>query len=102
MTAESDDELIKRTLQGDPASFVVLMRRYDDRLFNTVFPLLGNTQDAQDVVQETFLDAYQSLHTFKAESQVFTWLYRIACNTAISMKRKRRLGGAPPADDLNL
>lgn len=85
-----DHRLIADCLRGNPAAFAVLMRRYEDRLFNTVFRLLGNAQDAEDVVQETFLNAYQSLHTFKGESQVFTWLYRIAYNTAISHKRKHK------------
>jgi RNA polymerase sigma-70 factor (ECF subfamily) len=85
-----DHRLIADCLRGNPAAFTVLMRRYEDRLFNTVFRLLGNAQDAEDVVQETFLNAYQSLHTFKGESQVFTWLYRIAYNTAISHKRKQK------------
>jgi RNA polymerase sigma-70 factor (ECF subfamily) len=85
-----DHRLIAECLRGNPATFAVLMSRYQDRLFNTVFRLLGNAQDAEDVVQETFLNAYQSLHTFKGESQVFTWLYRIAYNTAVSHKRKQK------------
>jgi RNA polymerase sigma-70 factor (ECF subfamily) len=53
--------------------------------------LLDHPEDARDVVQEAFLHAYQSLHSFKGESRLFTWLYRIAVNTAISHKRKNRL-----------
>src|SRR5436309_5098721 len=53
--------------------------------------MVGNAEDAQDVVQEAFLSAYQSLDSFKGDSLFFTWLYRIAVNTAISLKRKRRV-----------
>jgi RNA polymerase sigma-70 factor (ECF subfamily) len=66
------------------------MRRYEERLFNTVYRLLGNVEDAEDVVQETFMNAHQSLASFKGDSQFFTWLYRIAYNTAISHKRKQK------------
>jgi len=54
--------------------------------------MLDNAEDAQDVVQEAFLNAYQSLDSFKGDSLFFTWLYRIAINTAISLKRKQRVG----------
>ena len=87
-----DRRLIAASLRGDTAAFGELVRRYQDRLYNTVYRLLDNAEDAQDVVQDVFLSAYQSLHGFKGDSQLFTWLYRIAVNTAISHKRKRRQG----------
>ena len=86
-----DSVLIQMTVQGDRAAFGVLVRRYQDRLFNTVVRLLGNTEDAADVVQEAFLNAYVSLGAFKGDAQFFTWLYRIAVNSAISLKRKQRV-----------
>src|SRR5207247_7737334 len=87
----ADDQLlIAACLEGDPAAFGELVRRYQDRLFNTVYRLLDQAEDAQDVVQEAFLNAYQSLDNFKGDSLFFTWLYRIAINTAISFKRKQR------------
>jgi len=86
-----DDRLIADCLKGQTAAFGELVRRYQDRLFNTVFRLVDNAEDAQDVVQEAFLHAYQSLDRFKGESQFFTWLYRIAVNSAISLKRKQRI-----------
>jgi RNA polymerase sigma-70 factor (ECF subfamily) len=86
-----DDRLIAECLKGDPAAFGQLVRRYQDRLFNTMFRLVDNAEDAQDVVQEAFLSAYQSLDSFKGHSEFFTWLYRIAYNTAISLKRKQRV-----------
>ena len=88
----SDDHgLIAECLKGNTAAFGELVSRYQDRLFNTVVRLCDNAEDARDVVQEAFLHAYQSLHSFKGDSLFFTWLYRIAVNTAISMKRKQRV-----------
>jgi RNA polymerase sigma-70 factor (ECF subfamily) len=86
-----DHRLIAECLRGRTAAFGELVRRYQDRLFNTVYRLVDNAEDAQDVVQDTFLNAYQSLDSFKGDSLFFTWLYRIAVNTAISHKRKHRV-----------
>jgi RNA polymerase sigma-70 factor (ECF subfamily) len=86
-----DQRLIADCLQGRTAAFGELVQRYQDRLFNTVYRLLDNAEDAQDVVQDAFIHAYQSLNSFKGDSLFFTWLYRIAVNTAISWKRKRRM-----------
>jgi RNA polymerase sigma-70 factor (ECF subfamily) len=85
-----DQRLIADCLAGRTAAFGELVRRYQDRLYNTVFRLVGNAEDARDVVQDAFLRAYQSLPNFKGEAQFFTWLYRIAVNTAISVKRKHK------------
>ena len=85
-----DNRLITDCREGNTAAFGELVSRYQDRLFNTVVRLVDNAEDARDVVQEAFLHAYQSLHSFKGDSLFFTWLYRIAVNTAISMKRKQR------------
>lgn len=86
-----DHRLIADCLAGDTGSFGILVRRYQDRLYTTVYRLVGNAEDALDVVQESFLNAYQSLDSFKRDSLFFTWLYRIAVNAAITHKRKRRL-----------
>ena len=88
--SDDDHRLITQTREGDTAAFGELVLRYQDRLFNTVVRLVDNVEDSRDVVQETFLHAYQSLNSFKGDSLFFTWLYRIAVNTAISMKRKQR------------
>jgi RNA polymerase sigma-70 factor, ECF subfamily len=85
-----DHRLIAECLKGDTAAFGVLVRRHQDRLYNTVYRLVDNAEDAYDVVQEAFLNAYQSLDSFKGDSLFFTWLYRIAVNTAISLKRKQK------------
>jgi RNA polymerase sigma-70 factor (ECF subfamily) len=86
-----DQRLIAECLAGRTAAFGELVRRHQDRLFNTVYRLLGHAEDARDVVQDAFIHAYQSLKSFKGDSLFYTWLYRIAVNTAISWKRKRRM-----------
>lgn len=104
-----DPTLIQRVLAGDASAYGVLVERYQDRLFNTVYRLVENADDAQDVVQEAFLNAYQSLESFKGDALFFTWLYRIAFNTAISLKRKQRVtlsidggsNGEPGVDPLD-
>jgi RNA polymerase sigma-70 factor, ECF subfamily len=85
-----DQRLIQDCLRGRTEAFGELVCRYQDRLYNTVYRLLDNAEDARDAVQEAFLHAYQSLNTFKGDSLFFTWLYRIAVNTAFSLKRKQR------------
>ena len=85
-----DHRLITECLNGDAAAFGVLVRRYQDRLYNAVYRWVDNAEDAQDVVQEAFLNAYQSLDSFKGEALFSTWLYRIAFNTAVSLRRKQR------------
>jgi RNA polymerase sigma factor (sigma-70 family) len=89
MADENDEELVRRALAGDTQAFASLMRRYEERLFNTVYRLLGSKEDAEDVVQETFINAFQSLRECKgtSRSQFFTWLYRIAYNVAIGHKK---------------
>jgi RNA polymerase sigma-70 factor (ECF subfamily) len=86
-----DGRLIQECLSGRSEAFGELVRRYQDRLFNTVYRLLDNADDANDVVQESFVSAYQSLDSFKGDAQFFTWLYRIAMNAAISLKRRRKV-----------
>lgn len=86
-----DHRLIADCLNGDPSAFSQLVRRHQDRLYHTVFRLVDHAEDAQDVVQEAFISAYQSLDSFKGDAQFFTWLYRIAVNTAISLKRRQRV-----------
>jgi len=91
MSVNADDHrLIAECLDGRTTAFGELVQRYQDRLYNTIFRIVGNGDDALDIVQEAFLNAYQSLDSFKGDALFFTWLYRIAMNTAISQRRKRR------------
>lgn len=86
----TDQQLIAQTLQGQTASFGILIRKHQDRLFNSMVHLLRNQSDAEDVVQDAFLLALRKLNTFQGNSQFYTWLYRIARNTAISKLRRKK------------
>jgi RNA polymerase sigma-70 factor (ECF subfamily) len=86
-----DHQLIADCLRGRTEAFGELVRRYQDRLYNAVYRFVDSGEDAQDVVQDTFLSAYQALAAFKGGSRFFTWLYRIAINHAVDLKRRRRL-----------
>jgi RNA polymerase sigma factor (sigma-70 family) len=97
---ENDKTLIRKAQEGDKAAFAKLIRRYEDRLFNTAFRLMGEEPAAEDVVQETFIKAFESLGSFKGDSQFFTWLYRIMYNVAISIKRKAQ--NAQPATEADI
>lgn len=90
MAVSDDRRLIAECLAGKREAFGELVSRYQGRLYNAAVRLVDNPEDAADVVQDAFLNAYQSLHSFKGDAEFFTWLYRIAFNTAITLKRKRR------------
>src|SRR5688500_2735376 len=85
-----DAKLIDEALAGNSASFGELVCRYQDRLYNTMAHIVGSTEEAQDVVQEAFVQAFIKLETFQRTSGFYTWLYRIAFNTAISRRRRQR------------
>jgi RNA polymerase sigma-70 factor (ECF subfamily) len=87
---EDDRRLITECLSGQTAAFGELVKRYQDRLYNVVLRLVNNPDDAQDVVQDALINAYQNLAAFKGESAFFTWLYRIAINAGMSHRRKSR------------
>lgn len=86
----TDAKLIAETLRGKPAAFGDLVRRYQDRLAHTVTHLCGSAEDAQDVVQDTFVQAFVKLDSFRGTSAFYTWLYRIAFNLTMSRRRGRR------------
>ena len=85
-----DVELIDACLCGDSASFGQLVSKYQDRLFNTLCHVVSSPEEAEDVTQEAFVQAFVKLATFKRNSAFYTWLYRIAFNTAISRGRRKR------------
>ena len=85
-----DRRLIADALAGHADAFGVLVARHQDRLYNSVLRVVDSPDDALDAVQDAFINAYQNLGSFKGDSEFTTWLYRIAFNTAISHRRKRR------------
>src|SRR2546422_2918682 len=89
MMEESDAGLITRAREGDPEAFRALVERHSVRLFQLAYRMSGNEQDAEDVVQETFLRAYRQLDRFESRAGFGTWLHRIAANCALDLLRKR-------------
>jgi RNA polymerase sigma-70 factor, ECF subfamily len=85
----SDDaSLIAATLAGDTAAFGRLVGQYQDRLYNSLLRVLGSTEDAADITQDAFVQAFTKLGTFRGSSAFYTWLYRIAFNLAMSHARR--------------
>jgi RNA polymerase sigma-70 factor (ECF subfamily) len=90
MMEESDAALVTRTREGEPDAFRVLVERHSVRLFGLVYRMTGNEQDAEDMVQETFLRAYKQLDRFESRAGFGTWLHRIGVNCSLDLLRKRK------------
>jgi RNA polymerase sigma-70 factor (ECF subfamily) len=85
-----DLQVIEEILKGHTMAFEKLVQKYQDRLFNSVSYMVGNTEDAQDIVQETLVQAFSNLRSFQGSSAFYTWLYRIAFNVAATRRRRKR------------
>ncbi len=88
----SDLELVERVQKGDKASFDILVLRYQHKVIKLILRYVRDAAEAQDVAQEAFIKAYRALPNFRGDSAFYTWLYRIAINTAKNslVARKRR------------
>lgn len=84
--------LVQAAKKGDDSAFEELVRRYDRNVFRIAQHITQNREDAEDVVQDAFLKAYQNLERFQEQSKFYTWLVRIAVNEALMRLRKRRTG----------
>jgi RNA polymerase sigma-70 factor (ECF subfamily) len=93
----SDETLAARAAAGDDLAFEAIVERYQARVFRLACRLTSDT-DAPDVLQETFLQVYRHLSSFRGESQFRTWLYRIASNAALMHRRARTRRPAEPLD----
>ncbi|MEA3302813.1 MAG: RNA polymerase sigma factor RpoE [Pseudomonadota bacterium] len=96
---ESDIDLVRRVQRGDKRAFDLLVLKYQQKVAGVVSRYLHNQADIQDVVQEAFIKAYRALPKFRGDSAFYTWLYRIAINTAKNhlVSRSRR----PPGSDVD-
>ncbi len=98
MTIQSDSseavaselELVEQARQGDAAAFTELVNRYDRNIFRLARHITQNDEDAEDVLQETFLKAYRNLAQFQGHSKFYTWLVRIAVNESLMKLRRRK------------
>lgn len=87
---EMDDVAVARARAGDSDSFRQLVEKHSRSVFRLAFRMTGNEQDAEDIVQETFLRAYRQLNRYESRSSFGTWLYRIAANCSLDLIRPRK------------
>jgi RNA polymerase sigma-70 factor (ECF subfamily) len=85
-----DLDLVGRAKRGDVEAYDDLMRKYQERIYATVYHMTSNHEDANDLAQETFIKAYTALKSFKGDSSFYTWVYRIAVNKTINFLKQRR------------
>jgi len=86
----SEQELIQKLKSGDEAAFKWLVDANQDRVYNTALGIVQNAEDAEDVAQEVFIQAYRSIQSFKGDSKISTWLYRIATTRSLDLLRSRK------------
>jgi RNA polymerase sigma factor (sigma-70 family) len=86
----AEDILVGRAQQGDLEAYDELVRRYQERIYATVYHMTSNHEDANDLVQDSFIKAFQALRSFKGGSSFYTWLYRIAVNKTINFLKQRK------------
>ena len=90
MHEEAELVALAQARKGDPEAFALLVEYYSPRLFNVCFTYLANRQDAEDCVQETLIKAFRSLADYSGRSSFYTWIYRIAINTCLDLRRKSK------------
>jgi RNA polymerase sigma-70 factor (ECF subfamily) len=88
--AALEGELVKQARRGDLGAYDELVKRYQERIYATIYHMTSNHEDANDLAQESFIKAYQALKSFKGGSSFYTWLYRIAVNKTINFLKQRK------------
>lgn len=96
----SDQQLVERVQQGDKRAFDLLVLKYQHKIISLVHRYVRDSADVHDVVQEAFIKAYRALENFRGDSAFYTWMYRIAINTAKNHLISR--GRRPPATDVDI
>jgi RNA polymerase sigma-70 factor, ECF subfamily len=94
-----DKEIVRRILAGDGASFELLMRRYNQRVFRVVRSIVRDDDEAEDIVQESYVRAFEHLSQFEGRATFATWLTRIAVNEALARKRRDKVINYMDFDD---
>jgi RNA polymerase sigma-70 factor (ECF subfamily) len=100
VTGESDKELVDKVQRGDKRAFDLLVLKYQHKIFGLISRYIYDNHEVQDVAQEVFLKAYRALPKFRGHSAFYTWLYRIAINTAKNHLVSR--GRRPPGTDIDV
>lgn len=98
-TGDTDEALVERCRGGDAAAFRALVDRYQRPLYNAAYRVLGNAEDARDVIQATFMEVAQRLDGFDPRHRFFSWIYRIAVNAALNVARRHRHESALPGEE---
>jgi RNA polymerase sigma factor (sigma-70 family) len=83
-------ELVRRARKGDLSAYDELVRRYQERIYATIYHMTANHEDANDLAQEAFIKGFQALRSFKGGSSFYTWVYRIAVNKTINFLKQRK------------
>ncbi|HSV72561.1 MAG TPA: sigma-70 family RNA polymerase sigma factor [Chthonomonadales bacterium] len=96
--APTDAALVQRTLRGETAAYNVLVERYQRQVYSLIYRMIGNADDAGDLLQDTFLRAYSALASFRQDASFLTWLYKIASNLSIDHMRSRKTRSALSLD----
>jgi RNA polymerase sigma factor RpoE len=94
--------LVQRAQQGDETAYDELVRRYQERVYATIYHMTANHEDAADLAQETFIKGFQALKSFKGDSSFYTWVYRIAVNKTINFLKARKNRTHLSLNDLDL
>ena len=100
-TRAEDDAFVRRAQQGDLAAYDELVRRYQERVYATLYQMTSNHEDANDLAQEAFIKAYQAIKSFKGGSSFYTWVYRIAVNKTINFLKSRKHKSSMSLNDLD-
>lgn len=85
----NENQCVQQVLSGNTSAFAYFVETYQDMAITIAHRICGNMQDAEDVVQESYVKAYRNLHSFRSESKFSTWLYRIVYNTAVTQTKTR-------------
>jgi RNA polymerase sigma factor (sigma-70 family) len=85
-----EGDLVRQARKGDLRAYDELVRRYQERIYATIYHMTSNHEDANDLAQESFIKAFQALKSFKGGSSFYTWLYRIAVNKTINFLKQRK------------
>jgi RNA polymerase sigma-70 factor (ECF subfamily) len=94
-----ESAVVEQAREGDTTAFAELVRRYEARIFRLALHVTQNREDAEDVLQETFMKAYEHLAQFKGDSKFYTWIVRIAVNQALMKLRRRKTGKTVSLDE---
>jgi RNA polymerase sigma factor (sigma-70 family) len=100
-TRAEEDGLVRQAQNGDLGAYDELVRRYQERVYATIYHMTSNHEDANDLAQDAFIKAFQAIKSFKGGSSFYTWVYRIAVNKTINFLKQRKNRSAMSLNDLD-